>query len=107
MHMPERWGYVQFSNAPATQSADTIAGDPNEKVKWALRRLYYRQRTFRDANRGYATTLDALRASDIRVDGLDFRPVLQATPTLYEITAHGFDGATVHISQDGRVWLTR
>ena len=46
-------------------------------------------------------------ASDIRVDGIDFRPVIHATPSLYEITAKGFDGAVVHINQDGRVWLTR
>jgi len=26
---------------------------------------------------------------------------------IYEITATGFDGAVVHITQDGRVWLTR
>ena len=45
-------------------------------------------------------------ASDIRVDGVDFRPVLNATPSLYEITANGFAGAVVHITQDGRVWLT-
>jgi len=51
--------------------------------------------------------LDALHVSDIRVDGVDFRPVLHATPSLYEITAKGFDGAVVHITQDGRVWLTR
>jgi hypothetical protein len=31
----------------------------------------------------------------------------QVTPSLYEITAKGFDGAVVHIAQDGRVWLTR
>ena len=48
-----------------------------------------------------------MNAADIRVEGVDFRPVLQATPSLYEITANGFDGAVVHITQDGRVWLTR
>ena len=56
---------------------------------------------------GYAATLEALNASDIRVDGLDFRPVMHATPSLYEIVAPGFDGALVHINQDGRVWAGR
>jgi hypothetical protein len=107
MHMPERWGYVQFSNVTAGSGTEPFVDDPNERVKWALRRLYYRQRLGRDANGGYAATLDALHASDIRVDGLDFRPILQATSSLYEITAKGFDGAVVHITQDGRVWLTR
>ena len=107
MHMPERWGYVLFSTAAAGSGTERFVEEPNERVKWALRRLYYRQRRFHDANRRYATTLDALQASDIRVDGIDFHPVLQATPTLYEITAAGFNGMTVHIAQDGRVWLTR
>jgi len=95
MHMPERWGVVLFSSVVAGLGEESIVEDPNERVKWALRRLYYRQRNFRDANGRYATSLDALRAAD------------QATPSLYEITATGFNGATAHITQDGRVWLTR
>ena len=115
MHVPERWGYVQFSGKPAGSGTDVFVEDPNERVKWALRRLYYRQRAFREAHGGYASALGALTpstkagtsAGDIRVDGLQFRPVIQGTPTRYEISANGFDGAVVHIDQDGRVWLTR
>jgi hypothetical protein len=107
MHMPERWGYVQFSSVIAGGRTEPFVEDPNERVKWALRRLYYRQRRFHDANGGYAASLDALQAADIRVEGVDFHPVLHATPSLYEITADGFDGTVVHISQDGRVWVTR
>ena len=54
-----------------------------------------------------AAWTDALNASDIHVEGLEFRPVIHSTPTLYEISADGFDGALVHINQEGRVWLTR
>jgi len=107
MHMPERWGFVRFSSVAAGMGTDPFVEDANEQVKWALRRLYYRQRRFHAANGGYSTTLDALNAADIRADGVDFRPVIHATPSLYEITANGFDGAVVHISQDGRVWVTR
>jgi Carbohydrate family 9 binding domain-like len=107
MHMPERWGQVQFSNVAAGSGTESFVEDSNERVRWALRRLYYRQRRFRDANGRYAATLDALHAADIRVDGVAFRPVLHATPSLYEITAKGFGRAVVHITQDGRVWLTR
>ena len=32
---------------------------------------------------------------------------MTATPSLYEICAPGFGGATVHIDQDGRVWVTK
>jgi hypothetical protein len=107
MHMPERWGYVQFSNLGPGSGTESFVDDPNERVKWALRRLYYRQRTFRDVNGHYAAGVAALHADDIQVEGVDFRPLLQTTQSLYEMTANGFDGAVVHINQDGRVWLTR
>ncbi len=107
MHMPERWGYVQFSGIAAGAGTETFVEDPNERVKWALRRLYHRQRRFRGANGRFAGDLTALGASDIRVDGLAFRPVLETAGSSYEIHALGFGGATVRIRQDGRVWVTR
>jgi len=107
MHMPERWGYVQFSGMPAGSGTEPFVEDPNERVIWALRRLYYRQRRVRAAEGSYARTLEALNAGDIRVDGLEFRPVIHAAASQYEISAKGFNDMTVHISQDGRVWVTK
>lgn len=107
MHMPERWGVVQFSDAAAGRATTPLAEDPNERVTWALRRLYYRQRQFRAAHGRYAADLAALDAANIRVDGLEFRPSMQVTDSLYEITANGFAGAVVHLRQDGKTWLTR
>ena len=107
MHMPERWGYVQFSDTRSGSGTDPFIDDPNERVKWALRRLYYRQRRHRATNGTHAQTLDALNVSDIRVDGIDFKPTMHLTNSTYEITAPGFDRTTVHITNDGRVWSTR
>ena len=107
MHMPERWGFVQFADAPAAARTTQFIENRNERVKWALRRLYYRQRAFRAAHGRYASDLAALEASSITVDGLEFRPTLQVTDSLYEIRANGFDGAVVHLRQDGKVWLRR
>ena len=106
MHMPERWGFVQFSAATAGAPPDSFVENRNERVKWALRRLYYRQRQFRAKNGRYAGDLQALDAANVRVEGLDFQPSMQATDSLYEIRANGFDGAVVRIRQDGKVWLT-
>ena len=39
-----------------------------------------------------AADLAALNAANIKVDDLDFRPVMQTTESLYEIRARGFDG---------------
>jgi hypothetical protein len=105
MHMPERWGFVQFSDRTAGTSDTAFVEDRNERVKWALRRLYYRQRDFRASTGRYASDLSLLHAENIVVDGIDFRPSVQVTDSLYEIRANGFDGAVVRIRQDGRVWL--
>jgi hypothetical protein len=107
MHMPERWGVVQFTDVAAGTRAVAFDADPNERVRWALRRLYYRQRRHVSSAGRYAQTLDALDVRSIAVEGLEFRPTLQAIDSSYEIRAPGFDGATVHIRQDGKVWLTR
>lgn len=106
MHMPERWGYVQFSDAQPGGRADAFVDDPNERVAWALRRLYYRQRRYRSTQGQYATTLDALNVMDIRVEGLEFRPAMQVTSSTYEITAPGVGGAVLHITADGRSSIT-
>jgi hypothetical protein len=107
MHMPERWGIVQFADAAAGTRTVSFAEDQNERVKWALRRLYYRQRRHLSSTGRYARDLDALDAGTIAVDGLEFRPTLQSIERLYEISAPGFSGATAHIRQDGKVWLTK
>ena len=31
---------------------------------------------------------------------------VQVTDSLYEITANGFNGAVLHLRQDGKVWMT-
>jgi hypothetical protein len=107
MHMPERWGVVQFTDTASGTRAVAFEEDPNERVKWALRRLYYRQRRQLASTGRYAQRLDALDAGTIAVDGLAFQPTMQAVDRLYEIRAPGFGGATVHIRQDGKVWLTQ
>jgi hypothetical protein len=107
MHMPERWGFVQFSAGRAGGARTEFEDDGNERLKWGLRRLYYRQRQYRAGNGRYAHNLAALNASDVRVEGLEFAPAMQSTDSMYEISAKGFGGATVHIRQDGRVWITR
>ena len=99
MHMPERWGYVQFSKA-APGAPSPFVDDPDEPVRWLLRRIYYRQADYRKANGHYARTLAPLTGQD-----LDLRSVeLHATDDLYVLTAPAPSGAVVTLRQDGRVW---
>lgn len=111
MHMPERWGRVQFTDAPVGAPAPAFRPEVNQDVRWALRRLYYRQQRFFEQHGRYADRLALLRADELAgdglaVDGLDLRPRLETTENLYEMTAPGRDSTLLHIRQDGRGWTT-
>ena len=99
MHMPERWGYVQFSSRNAGAGSDAFTEPVNQQLEWTLRRFYYRQVDFLKANGRYARTLREL-ATDIATPA-GFQ--LHATDELYVMTAPGV-GGTVHLRQDGRLW---
>ena len=99
MHMPERWGYVQFSSRTAGAGADSFTEPANQQVEWALRRLYYRQADYRKANGRYARSVKELGAEGLAPPGFQ----LHATDDLYVMTAPGV-GGTVHLRQDGKVW---
>ena len=107
MHMPERWGYVEFGATATALDAPPVMIDANQRLQWALRQLYYRQRDLQRLHQRYAAGLEELDAGRIRVQGLTFSPTLRTTESLYEITAPGVGSVTGHIDQDGRVWLTR
>jgi hypothetical protein len=108
MHMPERWGYVQFSDTAVPSyvvqpfRAERFLVNPDEEVKWMLRRLYYRQAEYRKANGRYARTLAVLGSPDLKPDGRQ----LHATDDLYVITAPSPSGGIITLRQDGRVWRT-
>ncbi len=106
MHMPERWGIVQFADAPSGEADPAFRPDPNQPIRWALRRLYYRQRRFAAEHGRYADRLSLLRAEDVVADSIAFAPRLRTTGSLYEITAPGADSTVLHIQQDGRAWTT-
>lgn len=104
MHMPERWGFVQFSGKTAGKGTDEFVENPNERVRWALRQIYYLQRSYYEQNGRYASRLEDLEAGELRVEGIDFRPSIEVTSNMYEISAPGFSGKTIHIRQDGLTW---
>ena len=59
MHMPEMWGVVEFTGAPArrTPTAPVTAGD---RARWTLRRVYYAERDYHGRNGRYAADLGTL-----------------------------------------------
>lgn len=64
MHLPERWGIVQFSDeAPGSDVSFSQSDDI--KYEWVLRELYYRQRNFRREHGKYSDDLNRLQAPSL------------------------------------------
>jgi len=108
IHYPEMWGYVQFSNKKAGAGGDRFIDRPEEKVKWALRKIYYRERALFDEKRGFTADLGVLglkNAKDMKVKDWIYPPVIQATRSLFEAVYTNKSGASWHIRQDGLVWM--
>ena len=53
MHLPEMWGFVQFSESPAG-SNESFEWNTAEDYRWLLRKLYYRQNEFRSEHGRFA-----------------------------------------------------
>jgi len=106
IHYPELWGFVQFSGKVAGQGKDAFIDKPEEKAKWALRKIYYREWAHRAEKGTFTSDLKALGLSDkeLKVAGFSFPPEIRVTENLFEAVYRGAGGGAVRIVQDGRIW---
>jgi len=105
MHRPELWGYVQFSDIPAGESSEEFVKDPNEYIKFALRELYYRQRSYMRENGRYADSLYDLIEEPLIINGEIFEAGFEVAGNRFRIYAPSYDNnSSWHIVEDGRIW---
>jgi Carbohydrate family 9 binding domain-like len=107
IHYPEMWGYVQFSAKLPGKGKENFDRRPDEKVKWALRRVYYAERAYRDQKAAFSSDLGALglKGQDVlKVKGWSYPPSIQTTANLFESIYTAKTGESWHIRQDGLVW---
>ena len=106
MHMPEQWGYVQFSENIAGSEKVTFQKRIDEEVKWALWQLYFQQKEFFEKNKKYSSDISIFKIPEI--NACPFNAELHTTPTLFEFTANSCEGnGTWHINQDGRIYFVK
>ncbi|MDY0099802.1 MAG: carbohydrate-binding family 9-like protein [Bacteroidales bacterium] len=84
MHMPEMWGYLQFSSIEAGKGTEPFVTDTGMDTKWGLRMIYYAQNEYYRNNRKYSSSL-----TDIGLKKEDFpenlpAPVILTTNTTFE-----------------------
>lgn len=105
MHYPEMWGFVQFSEKEVGSASDSVRVPVHEQAKWALRQLYYHQRTFFNQHGKFAENVFALGLPVMRVNGYRWPPEIKATWHLFEAQLPSTAGKAVwRINHEGLVW---
>lgn len=107
VHYPEMWNIVQFTGTVAGAQKEWCDELPSDPVKWALRKIYYRQRGFQERQGRFSGDLTDLGLGgdkELRVKGWIFPPSIQVTDRLFEAFYKSAEGESWHIRQDGLVW---
>lgn len=106
MHLPEMWGFVQFSDLVAGSGMDEFVWNRIEDAKWALRQLYYKQVMYKQNHGTYTNNIAELGLPDFKIEGYNWPPEIVSNDSSY--TAFMTDIAkthTVYIEQDSRAWV--
>jgi hypothetical protein len=104
MHMPEMWGYLQFSSIEAGKGTEAFRPDPDLDRKWSLRMVYYAESEYFKNKGSYSASLE-----EIGLEPSDFPkniplPVIQTTRTAFECYIPDSDGTgTWTLFQDSRL----
>lgn len=105
MHYPEMWGFVQFSNIKVGQGKESFQMEPEEKAKFSLRQVYYRERGYFKDHGHFTDNIALLGLDNIKLEGYTWPPKIQCTWNLFEARLESLDGKEVWmICQNGRVW---
>lgn len=104
IHYPELWGYVQFSDQAVGEGKATFILRPEEAAKWALRQVYYKEKTYFLNHGKYTESLADLGLGEITVKGYRWPPQVRATWNQWEALLERENGqGRVIIFSDGRV----
>ena len=104
MHFPHFWGLVQFSEkAPGSEKIQFL-DNGLDRMRWALRQVYIRQRNYFFKNERYTASLKELNLKDCPIEGVPWPPTLMVTPSGWEAELV-LDDKSMYIRKDGKVWV--
>jgi ketosteroid isomerase-like protein len=102
MHRPERWGFVQFSDAaPGSVRFKPIAA---WNAREALMTIYHHQKAFHQKHGRWAAQL-----KDLGIEESLNHPVLERTDAgfhAYLNVRQGSGTQRLHVQQDSKIWIT-
>lgn len=98
MHLPERWGYLQFSDQKAGKKTVPFVLPESESFKKYLWLIYYKQKAFSREKRQYATRLAELELPETVAEN-------EETARLkLESSSERVFTATITIDKSGKSW---
>jgi hypothetical protein len=104
MHMPERWGYIQFSTIEAGAELPEFVLPYSELQRQYLWLIYYKQQAFRKTNKRFAKTLKELGMNKkVQIEGKFNTLELEATSSLFAATISDTSQSILCINNDGLV----
>ena len=104
MHMPEMWGYLQFSDLKAGSGSEQFVPDTDRDEKWALRMVYYAQKEYFKKFNTYTSEFKYLDLGKEDFTGIEFLPLIQSTRNTFECYFQDKEGNhSWTIYQDGRI----
>jgi hypothetical protein len=103
LHVPERWGMLQFSESDVKTPNDTFEMPQYEELKKQLWLVYYKQRDFMLAFDNYATSLVLLSLPESVSDasGNTAKLEMQATELQFTALLKTSDGKVFTINEEG------
>ncbi len=100
MHLPERWGYLQFSDQPVGEGEVAFEIHPDERIKDELRKIYWAQKAFFKEEGKYAGSLSELKM-DSKLESITF----EVSKTRFKVSSPSeADEKNWNITEDSRVW---
>ncbi|MFK7771638.1 MAG: carbohydrate-binding family 9-like protein [Saprospiraceae bacterium] len=104
MHMPEQWGFVQFSEKIAGKGTSDFIEHQDEEIKMALWDLYFQQIKSFEKNNMYTDDINLFTIPVLENSDCDFQPKIYATPHLFEIVVKSCErDGNWSIRQDGKI----
>ena len=83
LHQPETWGYVRFSDTAVGEKIIRFEDHEAEEIQWSMYNLYYAQRSYFEANKRYAITIDELTLDSSHVQNLKRFLTIETTSVSY------------------------
>jgi len=104
MHMPERWGYIRFSDLEASSELPEFELPYGEKQRQYLWLIYYKQQKYRREHNKYSNSLNDLGInSSVQINGKTNALSIEATSVQFTATVSDSANSAISISNEGFV----